>query len=84
MSKVKEGKMANKKTNSSKKLTMRQPRRRQQVPATWFDNVFGQTFLPEGWGGFASDDAVWVPAINVQEKEDKFVAKVELFDSYKI
>jgi HSP20 family protein len=30
------------------------------------------------WSGVSNDEALWAPAINVTEKEDKFVAKVEL------
>jgi HSP20 family protein len=30
------------------------------------------------WSGVSSDETLWAPAINVTEKEDKFVAKVEL------
>jgi HSP20 family protein len=57
---------------------VRQPRARSQSLPSGFDNIFGQPFLPASWRGFFGDETVWAPAIHVLEKEDKFVAKVEL------
>jgi len=61
-----------------KSLTVRQPRAGRQSPARSYDDMFGQPLLPAWWGGYLGDEAVWAPAIHVLEKEDKFVAKVEL------
>ena len=40
-------------------------------------DIFGQS-LPALWGGLNNETALWAPAIDVVEKDDKFVAKVEL------
>ena len=70
--------MADKKQKTEKSVAVRQPgTKRQNIPGPSGD-IFGQPFLPSLWGGFYSDQAFWAPAINVVEKEDKFVAKVEL------
>jgi HSP20 family protein len=70
--------MVNTKGKKQKDLTVRQPKARSQNLPVAFNDAFGQSFLPSGWGGFFSDEAMWSPAINILEKEDKFVAKVEL------
>ena len=70
--------MVKEKQKPEKSLTVRQPRPRSQNLSRRFDDVFGQPFLPTRWGGFFSGEEVWAPAIHVLEKEDKFVAKVEL------
>ncbi len=70
--------MAKEKQKPEKSLTVRQPRARSQNLPSRIDDIFGQPFLPAPWRGFSADEAVWVPAIHVLEKEDKFVAKVEL------
>jgi HSP20 family protein len=67
---------ANKK--QKKNLPARQPRRKQQSLLRTSGDLFGQPFLPSLWSGVSSDETLWAPAINVTEKEDKFVAKVEL------
>ena len=43
-----------------------------------FEDVFGRPFLPGIWRVFPSEEFVWAPAIDVLEKEDKFLVKVEL------
>ena len=43
-----------------------------------FEDIFGRPFLPGLWRRFPSEEMVWAPAIDVLEKEDKFVVKVEL------
>jgi HSP20 family protein len=43
-----------------------------------FEDVFGRPFLPGIWRAFPSEEMVWAPAIDVLEKEDKFLVKVEL------
>jgi len=70
--------MADKKQKKEKSVSVRQPgAKRQNLPVPSGD-IFGQPFLPSLWGGWHSDQAFWAPAIDVVEKEDKFVAKVEL------
>jgi HSP20 family protein len=70
--------MANKKQKTEKSVPASQPgAKRQNLPVPSGD-IFGQPFLPSLWGGLYNDQAFWAPAINVVEKEDKFVAKVEL------
>ena len=56
-----------------KALTVRQPRAARQ-----FNDIFGQPFFPSLWRGFAGEEEIWAPAIHVLEKENKFIAKVEL------
>jgi len=70
--------MAKEKQKPEKSLTVRPPQARSQSLPSGFDNIFGQPFLPTSWKGFLGDETVWAPAIHVLEKEDKFVAKVEL------
>jgi len=70
--------MVNQKQKTRKSLTARRPQtRRQNLPGR-LDNSFNQPFIPSLWGGFVDTEAMWAPAIQVLEKEDKFVAKVEL------
>jgi len=70
--------MADKKQKKEKSVSVHQPgAKRQNLPVPSGD-IFGQPFLPSLWGGWYSDQAFWAPAIDVVEKEDKFVAKVEL------
>ena len=44
----------------------------------YFEDVFGRPFLPAAWRRVPSEDLVWAPSIEVVEKEDKFLVKVEL------
>lgn len=43
-----------------------------------FDDMFGRPFWPARWRRFPLEQAAWVPAIDVYEKDDKFVVKAEL------
>ncbi|MDG7041556.1 MAG: Hsp20/alpha crystallin family protein [Nitrososphaerota archaeon] len=70
--------MAKKRQESEKSLTVRQPRAGHQMPARRFDDIFGQPFFPRWWRGFMGEEAAWAPPIHILEKEDNFVAKVEL------
>ena len=70
--------MAKEKQKPEKSLTVRQPRAGRQSLPRRLDDIFGQPFLPASWRGFFGEETVWSPAIHVLEKEDKFVAKVEL------
>ncbi len=70
--------MAKEKPKPERSPTVRKPKAGPQSLPSRVDSVFGQPFLT-AWGkGFFGDDAVWAPSIHVLEKEDKFVAKVEL------
>lgn len=41
-----------------------------------FDHMFSRTLLPVAWRQLAGDG--WTPAIELLEKEDKFIAKADL------
>lgn len=43
-----------------------------------FEDVFGRSFLPATWGRIPTEETIWAPAIDVVEKKDKFLVKVEL------
>ncbi|RPJ62891.1 MAG: Hsp20/alpha crystallin family protein [Dehalococcoidia bacterium] len=58
--------------------TALQPIREIEQIGRSFEDVFGRPFLPGIWRLFPSEEMVWAPAIEVLEKEDKFLIKVEL------
>ena len=43
-----------------------------------FEDIFGRPFLPAVWRRIPMVEMGWAPAIEVFEKEDKFVVKAEL------
>ena len=43
-----------------------------------FEDIFGRPFLPSVWRRLPVEEMGWAPAIEVFEKEDKFVVKAEL------
>ncbi len=43
-----------------------------------FQDIFGRPFLPSVWRHIPTVEMGWAPAIEVFEKEDKFVVKAEL------
>lgn len=43
-----------------------------------FEGIFGRAFLPAVWKRVPTDGRGWVPAIEMFEKEDKYVVKAEL------
>jgi HSP20 family protein len=61
-----------------KGLTAWQPSREMEEMGRYFEDVFGRPFLPAAWRRVPSEDLAWVPSIEVIEKEDKFLIKVEL------
>jgi HSP20 family protein len=61
-----------------KGLTPWQPYREMEEMGRRFEDFFGRPFLPAIWRRFPSEEMIWSPAIDVLEKEDKFVVKVEL------
>jgi len=64
-------------------------RRPTRVPATWspfreleemqrhFDEVFGRPFVPSVWRRLPEEMA-WAPAVEVLDKDDKFVVRAEI------
>lgn len=63
---------------TEKGLTAWQPSREMDEVGRRFEDVFGRPFLPGIWRLFPSEEMVWAPAIDVVEKEDRFLIKVEL------
>ena len=43
-----------------------------------FENVFGRPFLPSVWRHIPTVEMGWTPAIEVFEREDKYMVKAEL------
>lgn len=43
-----------------------------------FEDLFGRSFLPTAWGRLPLEQRGWTPAIEVFEKEDRFLVKAEL------
>ena len=70
--------MTTERRKSEKGLTAWQPLREMEEVGRRFEDVFGRPFLPGIWRALPSEEMVWAPAINVLEKEDKFLVKVEL------
>ena len=61
-----------------KGLLPRQPSREMEEMGRRFEDIFGRPYVPGIWRLLPSEERVWAPAIDVLEKEDKFVVKVEL------
>ena len=61
-----------------KGLTAWQPTREMEEMGRRFEDVFGRPFLPGILRFLPSEEMVWAPAIDVLEKEDRFLVKVEL------
>jgi HSP20 family protein len=60
-----------------KGLTAWKPGREMEEMGRYFEDVFGRPLLPAAWGRVPSE-LLWAPSIEVVEKEDKFLVKVEL------
>ena len=43
-----------------------------------FEDMFGRPFIPAAWKRIPTVEMGWAPAIEVYEKEDKFVVKAEI------
>jgi len=43
-----------------------------------FDDIFGRPFMPSNWRRIPMEERDWAPAIEIFEKEDKFVVKAEV------
>jgi len=70
--------MAIEKKRPERGLTPWQPFREMEEIGRRFEDFFGRPFLPAMWWRFPSEEMAWSPAIDVLEKDDKFVVKVEL------
>ena len=70
--------MTTERRKSEKGLTAWQPSREMEEMGRRFEDVFGRPYLPGIWRLFPSEEMVWAPAIDVVEKEDRFLVKVEL------
>ena len=70
--------MTMEKRRPEKGLLPWQPNREMEEIGRRFEDIFGRPFLPGLWRRFPSEEMVWAPAIDVLEKEDRFLVKVEL------
>ena len=43
-----------------------------------FSDIFDRSYLPSVWRRFPIEEMEWLPAIDVYEKEEKFVVKADL------
>ena len=59
-------------------VTIRHPNRKAGAASRQFEDVFGRNYLPATWRGLNTEDEMWAPVIDVIEKEDQFLLKVEL------
>ncbi len=70
--------MATEKQKPERGLAVWQPFREIEDMGRRFEDFFGRPFLPAAWRRLPSAEMVWAPALDVVEKEDKFLVKVEL------
>jgi HSP20 family protein len=71
--------MAAEKGKKEVAVASRQPFRDVEQMRKNFEDVFGRSLFPSAWGAFPAMEAtMWAPAINVEEKPDKFVVKAEI------
>jgi HSP20 family protein len=70
--------MAIGKQRSESGLTVWQPFREMEEIGRHFEDFFGRPFLPAMWRRFPSEEMAFSPTLDVVEKEDKFVVKLEL------
>jgi HSP20 family protein len=70
--------MAPDKPKTESGITVWQPFREMEELGRRFDDFFGRPFLPRVWRRFSPEEMAWSPNIDVMEKEDKFIVKVEL------
>jgi HSP20 family protein len=59
-------------------LTPWKPARELDELERHFEDLFGRSFLPTAWGRLPMEQRGWTPAIEVFEKEDRFLVKAEL------
>jgi HSP20 family protein len=70
--------MATAKQKPEKSVAVWQPFGEMEELGRRFEDFFGRPFLPALWRRAATDGYGWSPAIDVEEKDDKFIVKVEL------
>ena len=70
--------MAIERRKPQKDLAVRQPTREVEEIGRYFEDVFGRPFLPAAWRRAAAEETIWAPSIEVIEKEDKYLIKVDL------
>ena len=70
--------MAIEKPRPERGLIVGHPFRELEEIGRRFEDFFGRPFLPASWRPFPSEEKGWSPAIDVLEKADSFVLKVEL------
>ncbi len=71
--------MATEKQRQERPLAVWQPFGEMEDLGQRLQDFFGRrAFLPSAWRHFPAEAMVWSPAIDVIEREDKFVVKVEL------
>jgi len=70
--------MTPEKQRQGRSLAVRQPYREIEGWAQRFEDFFNRPFLPVMRRLFPTDGGEWSPAINVIEKDDKYVVKAEL------
>jgi HSP20 family protein len=70
--------MALEKQRPDRGITIWQPFREMEEMGRRFEDYFGRPFLPALWRHFPTEEMGWSPALDVMEKEDKFIVKVEL------
>jgi len=70
--------MAMERWRPTRGLTPWSPIRELEEMERRFDEVFGRSLLPSIWRRLPVEQMEWAPAIEVFEKEDKFVVKAEL------
>ena len=58
-------------------MTPWRPLRELEEVERHFEDIFGKSFLPV-WRRFPLEERGWLPAVEVFEKEDKYVVKAEL------
>jgi HSP20 family protein len=59
-------------------LTQWRPLRDFEEVERRFEDLFGRSVLPTAWGRLPVEQRGWTPAIEVFEKEDRFLVKAEL------
>ena len=59
-------------------ITPWRPFREMEEMERRLDEIFGRPFLPREWRRFPVEEKEWLPAVEMFEKEDKFVVRAEL------
>jgi HSP20 family protein len=62
----------------SRRIIPWRPFREMEEMERRFEDIFGRPFAPAVWRRFPVREMAWAPAVEVFEKEDKFVVKADL------